>query len=123
MFMPSEFQNIYINYQEDPSLKTEDIDYKNKFYQYFKLNEDVKLKLDDILLFFPNVSISKLFSFNNWCGLYKYVEKEKPKDFFLLTYASKPYVGKFTKELFYKCVNNEIIKCWEIASEFSATDY
>lgn len=63
--MSSECQNIYINYQEDLPSETEDIYYKNKFYQYFKLNEDVKLEIEDIVLFFPNVFIYKWISFNN----------------------------------------------------------
>lgn len=117
MFFSSEFQNIYIDYQESPNLQIEDNEYKSKFYQYWKLNEDVELKLEDILLFVPNVSVSKVLSFSNWCGLYHYVEKENAKDFFLLTDESKPYFGKFTQEVFYNCVNNGTIKHQIISSE------
>ena len=117
MFFSSEFQNIYIDYQESHHLKIEENKYKSKFYQYYKLNENVELKLEDILLFVPNVSTSKVLSFSNWCGLYHYVEKENVKDFFLLTDESKSYFGKFTQEVFYNFVNNGIIKHQIISSE------
>lgn len=123
MFFSSEFQNIYIDYQESHHLKIEENEYKSKFYQHFKLNKEDELKLEDILLFVPNVSASKVFSFSNWCGLYRYVEKENAKDFFLLTDKSKSYFGKFTQEVFYNCVNSGIIKRQIISSELDEQDY
>ena len=117
MFLPSEFQNVYIDYVEIPFLPNQDIDCKEKFYKHFKLNKEDEFKLEDILLFVPNVSASKVLSFSNWCGLSHYVEKENSKEFFLLTDESKPYFGKFTQAIFYNCVNNGTIKCQEISSE------
>ena len=117
MFLPPEFQNVYIDYVEIPLLPNQDIDCKEKFYKHFKLNKEDEFKLEDILLFVPNVSVSKVFSFSNWCGLYHYVEKENAKEFFLLTDENKPYFGKFTQAIFYNCVNNGTIKCQEISSE------
>ena len=119
MFFSSEFQNIYIDYQESPNLQTEDNEYKSKFYQYWKLNEDVELKLEDILLYFSNFGVHKVISFSNWCGLYHYVEEENPKEFFLLTDESKPYFGKLTQEIFARCIENGTIKRQIISSELN----
>jgi hypothetical protein len=123
MFFPSEFQNVYIDYEEIPLFHNQKNDYKAKFYQHFRLPEEDEFKLEDILLFVPNVSASKVLSFSNWCGLYHYIEKENAKEFFLLTDESKPYFGKFTQETFYNCVNNGSIKCQEIASVLNYPDY